>query len=345
MRRAFDTKHQANEPARPFPRALALREVLRRLKELARNHDLATKRSGEPALTPILVDGTGRDGTTLMMRLLGTSPEIAVPGPYPYERKYFAYLWRWSRLLERHDKSELWTPGDLASLARERDTPLVGPPLWPLTLSPSSEGPEASISRKAFDAAWAEFSRRAANQVREEHHDPRAEVRHYAEKHQDTWLVDLDELPPLNVLVLLRDSRDTFVSFQAYHAIRQARGDVFEAAMPGLGETPDDRTNRFIERERDRLRWIAGLSRDHAYPVFRYEDLVTDLPGQARRLEDLLSVRLDPEAAAGDTEMRALHVSAATPEESVGRWKREMSPELAEQFNRELGEELEALGY
>jgi hypothetical protein len=38
-------------------------------------------------------------------------------------------------------------------------------------------------------------------------------------------------------------------------------------------------------------------------------------------------------------------VSAATAEESVGRWRTELDPELAERFNRELGEELEALGY
>ena len=48
------------------------------------------------------------------MRLLATSPNVAIPGPYPYEKKYFAYLWRWSRLLERRDKSEWWTYIDLS---------------------------------------------------------------------------------------------------------------------------------------------------------------------------------------------------------------------------------------
>ncbi len=43
--------------------------------------------------------------------------------------------------------------------------------------------------------------------------------------------------------------------------------------------------------------------------------------------------------------MRGVHVSAETPEASVGRWRREMRPELVEQFNRELGDELEAVGY
>ena len=107
----------------------------------------------------------------------------------------------------------------------------------------------------------------------------------------------------------------------------------------------EDRTNRFIKREQERLRWIAGLPNGQKFPLFRYEDMVTDLPGQARRLEHWLSVKLDPEAAASDTQLQGRHVSAQTPEASVGRWRREMRPELAEQFSRELGEELEALGY
>ena len=60
---------------------------------------------------PILVDYFTRDGSTLMMRLLASSPQIAVERAYPYERKYFAYLWRWSRLLDREDwPEEQWAP-------------------------------------------------------------------------------------------------------------------------------------------------------------------------------------------------------------------------------------------
>ena len=66
-------------------------------------------------LTPILVDYFTRDGSTLMMRLLGSSPQIAVEMSYPYERKYFAYLWRWSQLLDREDSpDQLWGPQDWA---------------------------------------------------------------------------------------------------------------------------------------------------------------------------------------------------------------------------------------
>ncbi len=295
-------------------------------------------------LTPILVDHTGRDGSTLLMRLLATSPNVAIPGPYPYEKKYFAYLWRWSRLLERRDKSEWWTYIDLTSLTFESMKSLMGPPPWPSDLL---HDPDDPISKRMFEAAWGEFSRRATEQVRAEHGDPEADVRYYAEKHQDTRLIDLGELPPdLRVLVLVRDPRDMYVSFLAFDAKRQSEGRAeFEAARPAPGESEDERLGRFIDRERTRMRWIAEVESAGTFPVLRYEDLVTDLGGQARRLEDWLSIRLDPDAAAGDEELRKLHVSAPTPEASVGRWRTELDPGLAERFSREFRDELAALGY
>jgi len=295
-------------------------------------------------LTPILVDHTGRDGSTLLMRLLATSPSVAIPGPYPYERKYFAYLWRWARLLERRDKSEWWTYIDLTSLTFESMKSLMGPPPWSSDLM---HDPDDPMSKRMFAAAWDEFSRRATDQVRADHGDPEADVRYYAEKHQDTRLIDLDELPPdLRVLVLVRDPRDMYVSFLAFDAKRQSEGRAeFEAARPAPGESEEERLDRFIDRERTRMRWIAEVESAGTYPVVRYEDLVTDLTGQARRLEDWLSIRLDPDAAAGDAELRKLHVSAPTPEASVDRWRTELDPRVGERFSGEFRDELTALGY
>jgi hypothetical protein len=294
-------------------------------------------------LTPILVDHTGRDGSTLLMRLLATSPSISVPGPYPFEKKYFAYLWRWSRMLERRDQSEWWTYIDLASLTHEPGKSLIGPPPWPSDLI---HGDDESMSRHVFEAAWRDLSRRATDRVRAEHGDPGAEVRYYAEKHQDTRLIDLSELPDLRVLVLVRDPRDMFASFHAFDAKRQSEGRPgFEAARPAPWESEGDRIARFIDRERARMRWVADVERDGTFPVIRYEELVSDLAAQARRLEEWLEVALDPQAAAQDEKLRELHVSAATPAASVGRWRTELDPELAGRFARDLGEELEALGY
>ena len=93
------------------------------------------------------------------------------------------------------------------------------------------------------------------------------------------------------------------------------------------------------------MRWIAEVESAGTFPVVRYEDLVTDLVGQARRLEDWLSIGLDADAAAGDAQLRKLHVSAPTPEASVGRWRTELDPGLAERFSGEFRDELAALGY
>src|SRR5215211_2654260 len=61
----------------------------------------ATDEGWRPWLTPLLVDVFGRDGSTLTMRLLATSPAIAVEPPHGadldrFERPYFAWLWGWS---------------------------------------------------------------------------------------------------------------------------------------------------------------------------------------------------------------------------------------------------------
>ena len=41
----------------------------------------------------------------------------------------------------------------------------------------------------------------------------------------------------------------------------------------------------------------------------------------------------------------SIHVSAGTPESSIGRWQTEMPAELAKRFSDELGDELKALGF
>ncbi len=113
-------------------------------------------------LTPILVDSFGRDGSTLMMALLATSPQIVVEETYPYERHYFTYLWRWARLLGREDwPAALWRKEDVISLWQEDHSALLGPPPWlPRELFEAGPDREA-ISRRAFELVWGELSSRA----------------------------------------------------------------------------------------------------------------------------------------------------------------------------------------
>ncbi len=62
------------------------------------------------------------------------------------------------------------------------------------------------------------------------------------------------------------------------------------------GESDEAWLARYLPHQKERLRWIDQALKQGTMPVFRYEDLVLDLPGQARRLEEWLGVGLDPAA-------------------------------------------------
>src|SRR5215207_4358818 len=150
----------------------------------------------------------------------------------PFERKYFAYLFRWARLLDRREWPKRWDGRSFGSLTQEERTPLIGPPPWlPRDLLRPPSG-EPAMSEYCFDMAWREFSHRARAQQ-----GNRAGIRYYAEKHMDTRKLDLAELPPVKVIVLLRDPRDTYISIRAF------------------------------DRKRDRMRWIHDLLRSDEVPA------------------------------------------------------------------------------
>jgi hypothetical protein len=318
-------------------RLLFARDARRRgSKRLRRS---ASTNPARDSLVPILLDYYSRDGSTLMMRLLASSPQIAVGGSYPFEQKHFAYLWRWSRLLTRTEwDPDEWAPRDLGSILQERDSALLGPPPWRRReLIDGVDRDEPSISDRCFEFAWREFSRRATAATRVAHRDPEADVRYYAEKHLNSWLLDRRELPPLRLLVLLREPRDTYASLLAFR----------EAAKAELGQRhatdEGDYLRQFVDRQRDRLRWIAGLQTGADTAIVRYEELVRDLPGVARRLEGWLSVDLDAEAVADERRMGWVHRTAPSTEESIGRWRRDLPSDVAEAIGRELRPEIEAL--
>jgi hypothetical protein len=300
---------------------------------------------GGDSLQTLLVDYFTRDGSTLMMRLLASSPQIAVGGGYPYETKYFAYLFRWSHLIEKTEwPRQVWNPGGLATLSQEKQMPLMGAPPWKeRELFDPAAGDEL-FSEYAFRTLWEEFSRRATAQTRDRHKRPDADVRYYAEKHLSTWQVDMSEVPPVSLIAVLRDPRDTYVSIASFAKKREKAGRKRSMGQQP-GESHDAWLKRHLARQRDRLRWLRKAIESGDMPVVRYEDMVLNLDQEARRLEEILGVELDPAAVAADEKMRATHVSASTPEASVGRWRRELDPELVKRFNDELGSELEALGF
>jgi hypothetical protein len=309
----------------------------RRLRPRPFRHS-AERPAPEGWLTPVLVDCVGRDGSTLFMRLLASSPNVAVGGDYPYEHRYFTYLWRWSQLVDRAEWPDpLWAKEEMKSLSQEH-LALLGPPPWlPRELLEPSEG-EEPVSSMSFELAWSELSRRARRATAAGHGGTaEALVRYYAEKHQRTWRVRREDVPAFELVVLLRDPRDVYTSITGLDPVAGfgVRG----------GRTLDSRLRGQLRGSRERLRWIADLIERDAAPVIRYEELVTDLPGVAGRVASHLSIEVDPDAVAADRRLARRHVTAPDPERSIGRWRSELDPAVAEQFARELGPELRALGF
>src|SRR5262245_6681528 len=84
------------------------------------------------ALTPILVAGSGRSGTTMLMELLGTDPRVAFDRVYPFENRYLSYFAKFALLSGRLGKGE--EPEGTRSSAF--DTDVIGPPPWPTVPPP-----------------------------------------------------------------------------------------------------------------------------------------------------------------------------------------------------------------
>ncbi len=297
----------------------------------------------EAPLTAVLVDGSGRDGTTLLMQLLGTSAEIAFDRTYPYEQRYFSYLLHWSRLPteEAWDKDR-WNLDSLAHSRILEKTSVVGPIPWPERSLISGSG-ERKFWQDALDAAWAAFSERAREAMRSRLGDETLPVRYYAQKNADSWAMPLEQLPELRLACILRDPRDTWLSSVAFHQRRVASGDAF---LPlGPEEPVEAALGQFIEDQRTRLRWLRTVESELDAPLVRYESLVTDLAGEAKRLGEWLGVWLDAEAVLRRRGDFAKHITAGKVEQSVGRWRREMATDIAARFWAAMGEELAEFGY
>jgi hypothetical protein len=302
------------------------------------------ERQHDADLVPVLVDGSGRDGTTLAMQLLATSPQIAFDRVYPYEQRYFNYLLQWSRVAQRESwDGERWNLDNLAHADALRDTDVVGPIPW-MERSLIGDPGSGDFWKAAFKAVWGEFSARAREAMRSQLGDPSLAIRYYAQKNAESWDMPASEipLPEVKIVALLRDPRDVWQSSVAFHNRRKGEGGTF---LPiAEGESEDAYLAEFIEQQKKRLGWLQTLQ-DGEVPVVRYESLIGDLPAEAERLGGWLGLHLDAGAVFLRREVFGEHITAKTPEASVGRWKSEMSDQLAGRFSAAMGAELAEFGY
>jgi hypothetical protein len=278
-------------------------------------------------LVPVVFVATGRSGSTLLMELLGTSPDVLFERVYAYERAYLTYLLQWARLpLEGAASSDRWHRASIDQVGHVPAGKLLGGIPW--TERRLLAGQEPPLWVPLLRAGW----RIASDRMRTTAGiDP--PPRYYAET-GPIWVPRMARRAlPIRVGYLVRDPRDQMVSIAAFVARRH----------PSFGyrsdDTPVSYAPRFVERQRQLLR--EAVSPGPGTIVVRYEDLALDIATAADRLGAWLDIDLDPTRVPAHIDHRTTPSAAA----SVGRWRAELDPEVAGYLVDQLGEQMQNLGY
>lgn len=263
----------------------------------------------------------GRVGSTLVMQLLATSPRVVFDRVYPFgEYRYLSYCMRMADVAARpHDpEADRVTPFFFASsdagqipwapavLDRDRLRPRLLEGLW--------QSMSGAMRAENPGAAW------------------------YAEK----LVGSVDDIVaagiPCVVLDVVRDPRDVLASIRSF----TARG------VDGLDQRPGDDQESYLERfitdAAVKLATIAAPC-PCTRVVLRYEDFASDLDGVARTLGGLLGESFDAATVVAARGSYAHHVTTSSVEESIGRWRTDLTAADADRIWGRLESQLTQLGY
>jgi hypothetical protein len=306
-----------------------------------RGHRPRVQPSHSPRLDPVLVTSSGRMGTTWLLSLLGKHPALVVHDRYPHEMSAGRY---WLHMLR-----VLGAPSPLGSFDGRFSDDMFQVGRDPM-FSSYIEG-ERNLLRwldQTYVDRLASFCVGAIDDfyatVRPDAHD----ASHFVEKGLADGLSILarELYQGFHEIFLVRDIRDTICSI---YAVNEKRGRL----SFGRERFSDDREHvQSVGRTYRRLleSWRAS---DGSALLVHYEDLVTDPAGTLASILDNLGIDSSPatvrrmlsdEAARRGVHMQG-HGTAATPAESVGRWRRDLPEALRPAVLEHCGRELEAFGY
>jgi hypothetical protein len=290
-------------------------------------------------IQPLMVNTIGRSGSTLMVTLLSSHPDVVAFSPFIKDARVSTY---WVNVLQ--DLSEP------SSYLAPFDPPDLDSPHWWLGSGGGKLGdPEieywlggegveslASLCRGQIEV----FYRRLAGERR-----PCYFVEKYL-PHQVAPELLAEIYPRAREVILIRDFRDILCSVIAFN--RKRGWDAF-----GRSEGGDDaeyvRTSmrQSVATLAGRLQTEAGKPR-----LVRYEDLVLDPEPTLTELFEDLGLANDPELVSATiqraeegTAAMDHHRTTSDPAASIGRWRHDLPEEIAEVCNEELGPWLSEFGY
>lgn len=166
----------------------------------------------------------------------------------------------------------------------------------------------------------------------------RPDARWYAEKLAGPVDALVESGIRCKVLDVVRDPRDVLASIRAF----TKRG------IDGLDRRPGEDEASFVERfVADAETQLAVVAAPCGFDrmVVRYEDFARDLHGLAGALGAWIGERLDADTVLAERGSYAHHVTTSTVEDSIGRWRRDLTPAEADLIWSRLGDQLRPIGY
>lgn len=299
----------------------------------------------EPELEPAMITTIGRSGSKWLARLMSSHPEVLAFQPLVFEPRVATYWMTVLRELsapksylrqlhtERWDEPRWWLGDGAVALPAPVD---LGMAEW---LGTDSVRQLAAICQERVEVYYREVARRSGEEG----------ARYFVEKFLlDGVLLDLttEVFPGAREVILVRDFRDRLSSVFAWNEKRGDHGFGHDAEM-SKAEYLVERVRGDAEQLIDRWR-----RRGDAALLIRYEDLILEPEATLTRLfeylgveategvvDDVLGVANEP------TELLDTHRTVSDPVQSIGRWRRDLPAELANESNQLLRPVLEAFGY
>ena len=279
-------------------------------------------------LTPIIVTGLGRSGSTAIMALLASDPRVVMDREYPFENcqlTYFAKL----ALMQDRPASVTEAMGPLIDFDESTVGPYPRQRLLPATLASTDLLPSLR-SGAWIRSLWQGFDDAV--------HGLRPDARYYAEK-APPWLApNIRDVIPCSTIYLFRDPRDVFLSSNAF---------MKKKGFLSFGRNPGDSDWDFAHTvAHDYLSLYENYRADRERAdclKIEYRQYVQDLLGTIRRVQEWTDLHLFFEPGAN---YLPAHITSTSVEQSVYRWQQEeISPRILEFFDRHLQEPIRTLGY
>jgi Sulfotransferase family len=301
----------------------------------------------EATYRPLLVTTLGRSGSTWLTWLLGRHPEIADYRSFEYEPHVGGYFAEALRVLAQPSSAYQPIRGDVDSkgwwLGRD--------PRFALFWYSSHESVDEWLGTEYVEELVDFFARRIDSlygRLAEAIGKP--DATYFVEKLPPSYFAQrmvAEMLPGTREIFVVRDFRDVAASVFAFG---RKRGEEWFTEI-----SPEDDKHAIREPLRDDVMSLlkAWRERRDSALLVHYEDLV--LRPEETLAEALAFLGLDarPEVvaemlagvAAVDGKLHQAHITSPTPADSIGRWRRDLSPALQRVCEEALGEGLQAFGY